>query len=270
VAIINPRSIFAPASDNTGSTHPLYLFGHRGYSALAPENTLAAFSVLLEHRIPGVELDVQLTRDGRVVVIHDENVKRVTGLDALVQDCPASELRGLDAGVWFDKSFRGERIPLLDEVFELLGDKVYYDVELKWGQHRSGGLEEAVLERIHSHKLEDRCLISSFNPYCIRTTQRLAPDIPTAHIYSKHSSIPLLLRHGEARLAVPTPFMKPRSNQVNLISSFLIRRVFKSEILTWTVDDPQEATHLVHLGVRGLISNHPGKIKAVLPAKDQT
>jgi glycerophosphoryl diester phosphodiesterase len=263
----NPRSIFA--SDGAGSTHPLYLFGHRGYSALAPENTLAAFTVLLEHKIPGVELDVRLTRDGKVVVIHDENVKRVTGLDTLVQDCSALELRDLDAGAWFGDAFRGERIPLLDEVFELLGDKVYYDVELKSGQRRSRGLEEAVLERVHSHKLEDRCLISSFNPYCIRTTQQIAPGIPTAHIYARHSSIPLLLRHGEARIAIPTPFMKPRSNQVNLISSFLIRRVFNSRILTWTVDEPEEATHLVHLGVQGLISNHPGKIKAVLPSKDQ-
>lgn len=270
MAIINPRSIFAPSSDSVGPAHSIFLFGHRGYSALAPENTLAAFSVLLEHRIPGVELDVQLTRDGRIVVIHDENVKRVTGLDALVQDCSASELRDLDAGGWFDKSFRGERIPLLDEVFELLGDKVYYDVELKWEQRRSRGLEEAVLECIRSHKLEDHCLISSFNPYCIRTTRRLNRDIPTAHIYSKHSSIPFVLRHGEAGIAVPTPFMKPRSNQVNLISSFLIRRVLNSGILTWTVDDPQEAAHLVHIGVRGLISNHPGKIKAVLLAKEQT
>ena len=267
--INNHKSIFASASDAAGSTHPLLLFGHRGYSALAPENTLAAFTVLLEHKIPGVELDVQLSRDGKVVVIHDENVKRVTGLDALVQDCSARELRKLDAGGWFNKSFRGQRIPLLDEVFELLGDKVYYDVELKWGQRRSCGLEEAVVERIRSHALVERCLISSFNPYCIRKTRQLVPDIPTAHIYSRHSSIPLLLRHGEAGIAIPTPFMKPWSNQVNLFSSFFIRRVLKSQILTWTVDDPEEATRLVHLGVRGLISNHPGKIKAVVSAKDQ-
>jgi len=269
VEINNHKSIFAPTSAGPGSRPPLYLFGHRGYSALAPENTLAAFAVLLEHKIPGVELDVQLTRDGQVVVTHDENVKRVTGLDALVQDCSAQELRELDAGVWFSETFRGQRLPLLDEVFELLGDKVYYDVELKWGERRSCGLEEAVVERIHSHKLEDLCLISSFNPYCIRTSRKIAPDIPTAHIYSRHSSVPFLLHHGEARMAIHTPFMKPCSDQVNLFSSFLIRRVFKSQILTWTVDEPEEATRLVHLGVRGLISNHPGKIKAALPAKDR-
>ncbi|UCF97434.1 MAG: glycerophosphodiester phosphodiesterase [Spirochaetaceae bacterium] len=240
------------------------LFGHRGYSALAPENTLAAFALLLEHNIPGVELDVRLSRDGRVMVIHDENLKRVTGLDALVQDCRASKLRRLDAGGWFGQAFRGEGIPLLEEVFELLGDRVYYDVELKWRPKRGGGLEEAVVDRIRASGLTDRCLISSFNPYCIRRVQEYAPEIPTAHIYAIHRGIPVLLRRGQAGFVIPTPFTKPRSDQVNLVSAFLQRRVLRSQILTWTVDDPEEATRLVHLGVRGIISNHPSRIKAVL------
>jgi glycerophosphoryl diester phosphodiesterase len=240
------------------------LFGHRGYSALAPENTLAAFSLLLEHGTPGVELDVRLSRDGKVVVIHDENTKRVTGVDALVQECRASKLGRMDAGSWFGDAFQDEGIPLLDEVFELLGTRLYYDIEIKWGHRQNGGLEEAVIERIRSHEMTGRCLISSFNPYCIRRVQALAPEIPTAHIYAKHRDVPLLLRRGQAGLAIPTPYMKPRSLQVNRISSFVLRRILRSRILTWTVDDPGEATRLIHLGARGIISNHPSKIKAVL------
>jgi glycerophosphoryl diester phosphodiesterase len=240
------------------------LFGHRGYSALAPENTLAAFSLLLEHGIPGVELDVRLSRDGKVVVIHDENTKRVTGLDAEVQDCRASKLKRLDAGSWFSEAFRNEGIPLLDEVFELAGDRLYYDIELKWGQRQSGGLEQAVVKRIRSHGLADRCLISSFNPFCIRRVQAIAPEIPTAHIYARHTEVPLLLRRGQAGLVFPAPYMKPRSSQVNRISSFVLRRILHSRILAWTVDEPGDATRLIHLGVRGIISNHPSKIKAVL------
>jgi glycerophosphoryl diester phosphodiesterase len=240
------------------------LFGHRGYSALAPENTLAAFSLLVEHGIPGVELDVRLSRDGNVVVIHDENVKRVTGVDALVQDCRASRLKSMDAGSWFGEHFRDEGIPLLDEVFELLGERLYYDIELKWGQKRSGGLEDAVVKRIRSHRMAGRCLISSFNPYCIRRIQAIAPEIPTAHIYAKHRDVPLLLRRGQAGVVIPTPYMKPRSSQVNPVSSFVLRRILHSRILAWTVDDAAEATRLLHLGVRGIISNHPSKIKAVV------
>jgi glycerophosphoryl diester phosphodiesterase len=240
------------------------LFGHRGYSALAPENTLAAFSLLLEHGIPGVELDVRLSRDGKVVVIHDENTKRVTGIDVLVRECRASKLGRMDAGSWFGAAFRDQGIPLLDDVFLLLGDRLYYDIELKWGQKQGGGLEEAVIERIRDHRMAERCLISSFNPYCVRRVQALAPEIPTAHIYANHRDVPLLLRWGHAGLAVRTPYMKPRSAQVNRTSSFVVRRILQSQILAWTVDDPGEATRLIHLGTRGIISNHPSKIKAVL------
>ena len=260
----NQRSPFTADPGSGGSA--VMLFGHRGYSALAPENTLAAFALLVQHGIPGVELDVRLSRDGKVVVIHDENVKRVTGVDALVQDCRASRLKGMDAGSWFGEPFRDEGIPLLDEVFELLGDRLYYDIELKWAQKRGGGLEEAVVKRIRSHGMTGRCLISSFNPYCIRRMQAIAPEIPTAHIYARHRDVPLLLRRGQAGVFVPTPYMKPRSSQVNPVSSFALRRILRSRILAWTVDDPAEATRLLHLGVRGIISNHPSKIKAAVLA----
>jgi glycerophosphoryl diester phosphodiesterase len=262
---VNTDKPVSPFSTDAGSPgSEVMLFGHRGYSALAPENTLAAFSLLLEHGIPGVELDVRLSGDGKVVVIHDENVKRVTGVDALVQECRASRLKRMDAGSWFGEPFKNEGIPQLDEVFELAGDRLYYDIELKWVHRESGGLEQAVVSRIRSHRMSDRCLISSFNPFCIRRIQAMAPDIPTAHTYARYRRVPLLLRRGQAGVAIPTPYMKPRWSQVNLFSSFILRRMLRSRILTWTVDDPQEATRLIHLGVKGIISNHPSKIKAVL------
>jgi glycerophosphoryl diester phosphodiesterase len=257
------RSVFLRPNAEPASSQRL-LFGHRGYSALAPENTMAAFSLLLEHRIPGVELDVRLSRDAEVLVIHDENARRVTGVDAAVEECPASMLRSLDAGGWFGASFRGESIPLLDEVFELLADRVYYDVELKWRGRRGGGLEEAVVERIRAHGLEDRCLVSSFNPYCIRRIQALAPQMPTAHIYSSHREVPLLLRRGQAGLFLPAPFMKPQSKQLTRLGSFILRRVLGRQIITWTVDEPAEAARLIELGVRGFVSNDPDLIKPVM------
>jgi glycerophosphoryl diester phosphodiesterase len=256
-----PGSVFAPDS----AAGPILLFGHRGYSALAPENTLAAFRTALERDIPGVELDVQLTADGKLVVMHDFNLKRITGHEADLDQCTASQIRRLDAGSWFSPAFTGEKIPFLDEVFDLLGRRAYYDVELKWQARRGGGLEERVLETIRAHGLEDRCLVSSFNPFCIRRVRRLAPGLPTAHIYCRHRSVHPLLRHGEALLAIPTPFAKPEHVQVRGISSFVARRILRSQIISWTVDDPQEATRLVRLGVRGIISNHPGRIRSALP-----
>jgi len=254
------ESVFASASEGG----PCLLFAHRGYSALAPENTLAAFRAALDRDVPGVELDVQLSADGKVVVIHDFDLKRVTGTEAEVARCTASQMRRLDAGAWFSPAFAGEKIPLLDEVFDLRGRRAYYDIELKWRLKQDGGLEQRVLQRIRAHGLEDRCLVSSFNPFCIRRMQRLAPQLPTAHIYSRHKGVHPLLRHGEARLVVPTAFLKPECRQVNALSSFVARRLLGSQILSWTVDDPEEAARLVALGVRGIISNHPGRIRSAL------
>jgi glycerophosphoryl diester phosphodiesterase len=263
---VNKDSSSSPFSaDCPSSGLPVMLFGHRGYSALAPENTLAAFSLLLEHGIPGAELDVRLSRDGKVVVIHDENTKRVTGVDSAVEECRASTLKRMDAGSWFSEVFRNEGVPLLDEVFELGGARLYYDIDLKWGSRTGGGLEEAVVSRIRSHGMIGRCLISSFNPFCIRRVQAMAPEIQTAHTYARYHKVPLILRRGQAGLVFPAPYMKPRFSQVNRINSFLLRRILGSRIIAWTVDDPEEATRLIYLGVRGIVSNHPSRIKAVLP-----
>ncbi len=211
-----------------------------------------------------MELDVRLSRNGDVVVIHDDNLKRITGLDARVEECSTGQLRVLDAGAWFDRSFRGERVPLLDEVFELLANRVYYDLDLKWGRRGSGGLEAAVIKRIRAHGLEDRCLLSSFNPYCIRTVRRLAPELPTAHIYARHPSLPVVLRRGWVRLVIPTPLVKPHSPQIRPLSAFLYKYLLKSKVVAWTVDDLDEARRLVRLGVGGIISNDPGRIKTLI------
>lgn len=243
-----------------GAGHEILLFAHRGFSAIAPENTLAAFRAAAEHGIPGVELDVHLSRDGDLLVFHDDNLRRITGLDAPIEGCTTEQVRELDAGAWFAETFRGERVALLREVFELLGTRVYYDIELKWGSRRGGGLEERVLECIRAHGLRHRCLISSFNPFCIRRVHTLDPGQPTAHIYADHPEVPRLLRRGQARWAVPTPFIKPRHDQLGKASAALYRRVLPSQVLAWTVDEPAEARRLLALGVRGIISNQPGLI----------
>lgn len=239
------------------------LFGHRGYSAAAPENTLAAFRALLEHGIPGAELDVQLSRDGELTVIHDFNLRRVTGLDAEVRRTESSAIRALDAGSWFSPRFAGERVPLLDEVFEACGERLYYDIELKWDLKEANGLEQKVVACLRSHGLGRRCLLSSFNPYCIIRLRRLAPDLPTAHIWADSSELPLLLRHGEAGLLLPTPFIKPEAGRMSRWRA-AVYRLLGSRVLAWTVDDEREARRLLALGVRGLISNDPVKLRAAL------
>ncbi len=240
------------------------LFGHRGYSRLAPENTPAAFRRILEHGIPGVELDVQLCASGEPVVLHDYSLRRTCGLEARVEQAPWGLLRELDAGAWFGPEHRGERIPLLGEVFELLGRRVYYDVELKSPYRRSRGLEAAVLACIARHGLQDCCLVSSFNPFCLREVERLAPALPTALIYSRDREVPRLLRRGAGRLLARPALLKPEHSLIRPRWVRFQRARRRREVIGWTVDDPATAERLVGMGVRGLVSNDPARIRAAM------
>src|SRR5690606_11528357 len=116
---------------------------HRGASAYAPENTMAAFEMALEMGADGIELDVQMSRDGHLVVIHDPTLERTTDGSGLVAQYTLAELRRVDAGAWFDERFRGQRIPTLAEVFELVRGKALLNVELKVMPVRYPGIEEA-------------------------------------------------------------------------------------------------------------------------------
>lgn len=242
------------------SNGQVLLFGHRGYSSLAPENTLAAFRLLLEKQIPGVELDVHRCKSGELVVTHDDNLERVTGFKGRVAETDFSRIRSLDAGGWFSHEFKGEKIPLLDEVIELLGKNAYYDIELKCRGPEGNGLEEEVLSRIRAHNIENLSLLSSFNPWCVRRLNRLAPEIPTAVIYSASKKLPFFLRHGEARFITHARFLKPNYKLVRPWTILVQKKIFKGEVLPWTVNDPRIAEKLLKAGARGIISNTPGKM----------
>ena len=240
------------------------LFGHRGCSKAAPENTLAAFEAVLVNRIPGVEIDIHMCGTGELVVIHDSHLKRITGIDSVVEHTSYKELKKLDAGSWFHEKYRGERIPLLEEVLELLGEKVYYDIEIKTVRNNYGPLEEKLIKLLNRRKLRDHVLISSFDPFSLREVIRQDPSLSTAHIYSGHKDLPLLLRSGAGRFICRPLALKPHRRKVGRTSIALKQRAEGYPLLTWTVDDPSEAEMLLSMGVDGIISNVPERMLSLL------
>lgn len=232
------------------ASRPLVI-GHRGASADAPENTLAAFALAKEQGADGIELDVHLSLDGWPVVIHDQRLERTTNGHGRVQETPLAELKRLDAG-------NGETIPTLDEVFALLGRRFFYNVELKQYGWQDGGLATAVAERIKAYRMELVTVVSSFNPFAVRQARWALPaDVPVAAIRMKWAWMRFshLIARGEADhphyKMVDGRYMAWAKREGYLVN-------------TWTVDDPDEARRLAALGVTGIITNRPRLIRETL------
>ena len=152
-------------------------FGHRGASGLAPENTLAAFELAADLGADGIECDVQLSRDGQVVICHDSDVDRTTNAHGRVHDFTAKQLGQMDAGSWFKPAFVAQHIPTLQELIGRLGDRLLFNIELKPASSRSEGLEEAFAAIVRENNLYDRLITSSFNPSALRRLHRIDPRI---------------------------------------------------------------------------------------------
>ena len=153
-------------------------FAHRGFSGKYPENTMLAFRKAVEEGVDGIELDVQLTKDGEVVIIHDETIDRTTDGKGLVVSYTYEELRKFDASFKFRGQCGFNPIPTLREYFELVKDKnLVTNIELKTGLNEYFGIEEKVWELIKEYGLEDRVLISSFNHYSVLRMKSIAPNL---------------------------------------------------------------------------------------------
>jgi glycerophosphoryl diester phosphodiesterase len=154
------------------------IFAHRGASAYAPENTLAAFALAIEQGADAIELDAKLSADGHVIVFHDLTVKRTTGAQGRVQDLTLAKLRSLDAGSSFSPEFHGEKIPLLEEVFESFGRRTFINVELSNHDTPDDNLVETACMLVKKFNLQTRILFSSFHPRSLAKARGLLPEVP--------------------------------------------------------------------------------------------
>lgn len=251
------------------------IIGHRGASAHAPENTLAAFELAFSDGADGIELDVRLARDGVPVVIHDDALWRTTLRDGLVESHASKELCALDAGTWFNRRFpdlareryAGERIPILAEVFEHFGARaITLYVEMKCDDHSlSAPLARSVVELTHTYGLADRVVVKSFAHDSIREVKRLAPDIRTAALFDRKLSRPFLPTNKILKMAADCC-----AEEISLHRSLLRRatadaaRAQGLEILVWTVDTPFWLRRARALNLRAIFTNRPKEMRAAL------
>lgn len=166
---------------NTGE---ILVYGHRGAGFSAPENTMASFQMAYAMGVDMIELDVHLTRDDALVVMHDHQVSRTTNGMGSLAEMTLSEVKQLDAGAWFDEAFAGEPVPTLMEVLTWAKDKIALLIEIKGSPQPQNGIEEAVIGAIRSARMEDSVLVKSFYHHSIQQTREIAPEIPTGILYA--------------------------------------------------------------------------------------
>ncbi|MFN7952074.1 MAG: glycerophosphodiester phosphodiesterase family protein [bacterium] len=227
---------------------------HRGASADRPENTMAAFEEAVRQGADAIELDVRLSRDGEVVVIHDATLARTAGADGHVWERSADELARLDAGGWFDPRFRGEPVPRLADVLARIAPRVPINVELKG--KAGAGLARAVVDLVRSAEARERVLVSSFRFAHLDELRALDAELPIGLLYEE----PPVTLDADAR-RVGASFVHPR---FDLATPALVARArtLGLRVLVWTVDDPTVANELIDRGVDGIISNRVAELRA--------
>ncbi|MFC5559036.1 glycerophosphodiester phosphodiesterase [Ureibacillus thermophilus] len=237
----------------------MQIFAHRGYSSKYPENTLAAFEAAAKLDITGVELDVHLTKDRQVVVIHDEKINRTSNGKGFVKDMTLKELRQFDFGSWFNKKFRGEKIPTLAEVLDLLKNTSHkINIELKSDKIIYPGLEELVLREAENFRLKDRVIISSFDHEAVKRMVELAPDIESAPLFSYS-----ILNMKGYRTLVPA---KAFHVAYRAVARRPVLEAIKAGIpvRVYTINNKEQVDILRHLGVEGIITDCPEEMNEML------
>lgn len=241
-------------------------FAHQGASYEAPANTLAAFLLAAELGADGIELDVQLTRDGEIVVIHDFTLEATTDGQGRVADWTLAELKRLDAGIWFDPALAGQRIPTLQEVVDAVGHKLLLNIELKTAYLRDEGLAAAVVRFLEENHLLDRVVVSSFNPLAVWRVRRLNPWLAVGLLYAPGS--PFFLRRPWLRHLMHPDALHPHHTMVDAAYVRWARRK-GYRVHTWTVDEEKEMERLVGTGVDLIITNRPRLLRQVLGVGDE-
>ena len=234
------------------------IWGHRGASADAPENTLPAFALALGQGADGIELDVQLTRDDEVVVIHDETLERTTNGHGWVADHSLGDLKQLDASAGHD-GFGGVTIPTLIELFDLVTDAdVRLNIELKNSRIPYQGMEERVIALIDRYGFRDRVIVSSFDHDSLRGLAEAGVGLPLGVLYSE-------------------PLWRPWNYAVKLGASALhpsmaatrhktVERSHENglEVNVWTVNEAEDNARMAEFEVDAVITNHPDLARSVL------
>lgn len=236
------------------------VMAHRGLSADAPENTLYAFSDAILVGADFIELDVQQTRDGVLVVMHDSNLKRTTGVNKDIWDVDYADIQNLDAGSWFDPAYANARIPTLEETLQFVDKRAKLNIEIKPTKHGSDTLEQDVAELITQYQYTDACYVTSFSYGSLKKVKEANPEIRTGYLMSVAYGQFYSLKYADAFSL----------NKV-FVTSQVVNAAHQQgkQIFAWTVNGMSEVRSLCNLHVDSIITDDPVMVQNVI-SRDST
>ena len=237
-----------------GLDNPVEVTAHRGYSAVYPENTIPAFKGAIQVGADWAELDVQQTADGEVIVMHDSNLKRTTGLDKEVWQVTRDEIKDLDNGSWFDKKYQTVRIPTLEEVLKVCRGKIHLNIEIKPSGHDKD-LEEQVAKLLKKYHMRDTCVVSSLKYDSLRKIKQADDSIETAYITS--------VSYGNF---TDLEYADGYSVESTLLSKSFVNKAQKTgkQIYVWTVNSEERLEKVVGMGIDNVITDDPVMAKELI------
>jgi len=237
-----------------GLDNPVEVTAHRGYSAVYPENTIPAFKGAIQVGADWAELDVQQTADGEVIVMHDSNLKRTTGLDKEVWQVTWDEIKDLDNGSWFDKKYQTVRIPTLEEVLKVCRGKIHLNIEIKPSGHDKD-LEEQVAKLLKKYHMRDTCVVSSLKYDSLRKIKQADDSIETAYITS--------VSYGNF---TDLEYADGYSVESTLLSKSFVNKAQKTgkQIYVWTVNSEERLEKVVGMGIDNVITDDPVMAKELI------
>ncbi|MEF2246778.1 MULTISPECIES: glycerophosphodiester phosphodiesterase [unclassified Paenibacillus] len=243
-------------------TKPL-IIAHRGSAGEAPENTMAAFKLALEQQCDAIELDVHLSKDGKIIVCHDATVDRTTNGKGHIHEMTVDQIKALDAGSWFDAKYAGEQIPLLEEVFDLVPPHIMINVEVKYPYGHE--IEAKLIQLMREKNRVDNVVVSSFDFKSLLVLKGLEPEVKIGLLYNVN-----FVRHRDAAVIMQVPVYSLHPNMKRISKEDVAdAKSHGLHVYPYTINTEKDMRKAINCKVSGIITDYPAVLRKVLEEEKQ-
>lgn len=243
------------------------IIAHRGGAKLAPENTIAAFKNAINIGVEMIEIDVHLSKDSEIIVIHDDDLRRTSNGQGKIKDLTLEEIKKYDAGSWFDEGFNKEKISTLAEVLQSINGQAKLLIEIKSGDEKYPGLEKRIVEAIKEQNALDWVVVQSFNKNSVLRIKKMYPELITYCLLGDNFNefYDELVKKLESNQNIDLEFngiathhSKLNANKVDILH----KAGYK--VYTYTVNKTEDMQNVIDYGVDGIITDSPDVLKKKL------